>query len=333
MKAAIWKDIGRLEVDEVPEPEPKPDQIKVKIAYCGICGGDPEIVAGRLPAAGKPPQIIGHEGCGTIVQVGTLVRRYKEGERVALYFRAPCGACYYCFMGMANFCQKPFYSAKCFAEYAIFKEGSVFPLADDVSLEEGALAEPTSVALHAIDAAEIHPGSAVAIFGAGPIGLLILQLAIRSGAARTLVSEPMMNKRELARQLGADVVVDPFTEDLEKISKDLTDGRGFHTILEASGSLVAAKQALSLVDNRGTVVWVGVYPFEKEIGVSPYHLYEKELTLRSIVRSGYAFPRAVAMLPKLKLRPLITGVFNLRDINKAFALHKEGKAVKILVQP
>jgi len=329
----MWKDIGRLELTEIPEPDPKPDQIKVKIAYCGICGGDPEIIAGHLPVAGKPPQVIGHEASGTIVQVGNAVRRFQEGDRVALYFRTPCGVCHYCASGLANYCQKPFFSAKNFAEYAIFKEGAVFPIPDDIPLDEAALTEPVSVALHAVDAANIHPGSTVAIIGAGPIGLLILQLAIKAGAARVLVSEPMLNKRQLAKQLGADVVVDPLTEDLEEISMKFTRGKGFEAILEVSGNLAVAKQVLSLTDFGATVVWVGVYPYDKELSLSPYYMYEKELTIRSTLRSGYTFPRAVAMLPKLKLREMITAVYKLDEIQQAFALHKEGKAVKILIQP
>ncbi len=333
MKAAVWKDIGVFEVEEVPEPQPRPDQVKVQIAYCGICGSDPHIVEGRLPVAGKPPRIIGHEASGTIVDVGRDIRRYQVGQRVAVNYMAYCGACYYCRNGMEHFCQKPFFSAKSFSEYAIFKEESVFLLPDNVSLEEGALTEPISVALHAIDVANINPGSSVAIFGAGPIGLLLLQLAIRSGATRTLVSEPVAGKRELAKRLGADVVVDPFNENLEEISKQLTESRGFDTILEASGSLTAARQAIFLVDNCGTVLWFAVYPLDGEIGVPPYYLYDKELTIRSIVRSPYTFPRAVALLPKLELKSLISDIIPLEDINKAFALHKEGKAVKILIKP
>ncbi len=333
MKVAVWKDIGILEVEEVAELQPRPDQVKVKIAYCGICGSDPHIVEGRLPVAGKPPRIIGHEASGTIVEVGSDARRYQGGQRVAVNYMAYCGACYYCRNGMEHFCQRPFFSAKCFAEYAVFKEESVFLLPDNISLEEGALTEPISVTLHAIDVANIHPGSSVAIFGAGPIGLLLLQLAIRSGATRTLVSEPVAEKRELAKRLGADVVVDPFNEDLEQISKQLTESRGFDTILEASGSLTAAREAIFLVDNCGTVLWFAVYPLDGEIGVPPYYLYEKELTIRSIVRSPYTFPRAVALLTKLELKSLISDIIPLADISKAFDLHKEGKAVKILIRP
>ena len=333
MKAAIWKDISVFELEEVPELQPRPDQVKVKIAYCGICGSDPHIVEGRLPIAGKPPRIIGHEASGTIVEVGSDVRRYQVGQRVAVNYIAYCGACYYCRNGMEHFCENPLFSAKSFAEYAVFKEDSVFLLPDNVSLEEAAFTEPLSVALHAIDVANIHTGSSVAIFGAGPIGLLLLQLAIRSGATTTLVSEPVAGKRELAKRLGADVVVDPFNENLEEISKQLTESRGFDTILEASGSMAAARQAIFLVDNCGTVLWFGVYPVDGEIGVPPYYLYAKELTIRSIVRSPYTFPRAIALLSKLELKPLISDIIPLKDIGKAFDLHKEGKAVKILIKP
>lgn len=333
MKAAVWKDVGILQVEDVPEPKLRPDTVRIKVAYCGICGSDPHIVEGRLPIAGKPPSIIGHEVSGTIVEVGPEVRRYQVGQRVAANYVGYCGACYHCKNGMEHFCERPFYSARSFAEYAIFKEKSVYVLPDDISLEEGAFTEPVSVTLHGIDLANIRPGSSVAIMGAGPIGLLLLQLAIRSGATRILVSEPIAEKRQLAKQLGADAVIDPLNENLEEATKKLTESRGFDTILEASGNLQAAKQAIFLAANCGTVVWFAVYPPDKEVGVPPYYLYSKELTIRSILMSPYTFARAVALLPKLQLKPLITEIVSLQDINRGFDLLKKGKAVKVLVKP
>jgi 2-desacetyl-2-hydroxyethyl bacteriochlorophyllide A dehydrogenase len=337
MKAAVMRGAGNLNVEEVPEPEPAPDQVKVKITYCGLCGTDPEILEGTfglIPLGeNDEPRIFGHEASGTIAALGSDVQGYKVGQRVACNFRSPCGACYYCRNKMEHFCQRASSASGAFAEYAVYHENDVYALPDDISLEVGALLEPVSVAVHATDLANIHPGSSVAISGAGPIGLLLLELAIKSGAARTLVSEPVAEKRQLARSLGADVVVDPFNENLEEISKQLTDSRGFDTVLEASGSLVAAKQAISLADNCGTVVWCAVYPAGAEVGVSPFYLYAKELTIRSVFISPYSFPRALHLLPKLELKPLISDIIPLKDIRRAFDLHKEGKAIKILIKP
>jgi (R,R)-butanediol dehydrogenase/meso-butanediol dehydrogenase/diacetyl reductase/L-iditol 2-dehydrogenase len=332
MKAAIWKEVGFQEVEDVPEPQPGPDEIKLKVAYCGICGTDPEIIAGHFPPV-KPPSIIGHENSGTIVEMGSNVQDYQVGQRVAVNFRSYCGGCYYCRNRMEHFCENVGHSTGGYAEYAVFHKNSVYLLPDDVSMEVGALTEPVSVAVHAIDLANIHTGSSVAIFGAGAIGLLLLQLAIRSGAAKVLVSEPIARKRQLALDMGADVVVDPLNDDVEEAGRKLTDAIGFDTVIEASGKVGPAKQAIFMAAKCGTVLWAAVYPEHSEIGVSPYHMYANELTIRSILVSPYTFPRSIALLLKLDLEPLITDIIPLEDINSAFDLHKKGESVKILIRP
>jgi 2-desacetyl-2-hydroxyethyl bacteriochlorophyllide A dehydrogenase len=340
MKAAVMKDINVLKVEDVPEPQVGPDQIKVKIAYCGICGTDPEILegrfgAGRPPGAGpQGPRINGHEASGTIVEVGSNCRQgYKVGQRVAMNFRNPCGACYYCRNKKEHFCQKATPASGAFAEYAVYKEVAIYPLPDNISMEYGALLEPVSMAVHITDLGDIHSGSSVAICGAGPIGLLSLELAVKCGATKILVSEPVAEKRQLALKLGADVAVDPLKENLEKIGKDLTEGRGFDTVIEASGNLGAARQAVSLADRGGIVVWAAVYAQGAEVPVIPFYMYANELTIRSVFLSPYCFPRALNLLSRLDLKPIITDIIPLQDISHAFEVHKKGKSVKILIKP
>jgi 2-desacetyl-2-hydroxyethyl bacteriochlorophyllide A dehydrogenase len=328
--------IGNINMEEVPEPDMGPDQVKVKIAYCGLCGTDPENLEGRFglvpPEAYKQPRILGHEASGTVAAVGASVKDLKVGQRVACNFRSACGACYYCRNGMEHFCRRGEGATGSFAQYAVYPESAVYPLSDDISLEVGSFLEPVSVAVHAIDRANVRTGSSVAICGGGPIGLLCLEMALKAGAARTLVSEPIAGKRELARKLGADVTVNPFKEDLEAAGKKLTDGRGFDTVIDASGSVAAAKQAVGLADNGGTILWAAVYGKDVEIAVSPFLMYAKELTITSTFVSPYSFPRALAMLPKLEIQPLITDIVPLADIRKAFELHKGGKSIKILIK-
>jgi 2-desacetyl-2-hydroxyethyl bacteriochlorophyllide A dehydrogenase len=337
MKAAVMRGIGNIKMEDYPDPEMGPNLIKVKIAYCGLCGTDPENLEGRFglvpPEAYKQPRVLGHEASGTIAEVGKNIKGFKVGQRVAMNFRSSCGACYYCRNKMEHFCRRGTGASGSFAEYAVYPESAVYVLPDDVSLEIGALLEPVSIAVHTIDIANIRPGGTVAISGGGPIGLLCLEVALKAGAARALVSEPIAEKRALAKKLGADVVVDPFNENLEEIGKKLTEGRGFDTVIEASGNVKAAKQAITLADNCGTIVWAAVYPKDEEIGVPAFYMYAKELTIRSVFVSPYCFPRAFNLLPKLELKPLITDIVPLKDIKKAFELHKKGKSIKILVQP
>lgn len=337
MKAAVIRGIGNINVEEYPEPGCGPDEVKIKVAYCGICGTDPENLEGRFglipPEMLEKPRVLGHEASGTIVEVGSNIKQYKVGQRVACDFRSTCGICYYCRNKMQNFCRNSLHASPSFAEYATYPESAIYALPDDISLEIGAMLEPVSVAVHATDLANIYPGSSIAISGAGPIGLLCMEIAIRSGATRVLVSEPIAEKRALARKLGADVVVDPFNEDLQKIGKELTDGRGFDSVIEASGSVQAARDTIYLADNCGTILWAAVYPKDCEIAVPAFLMYAKELTIRSTFVSPYCFPRALNLLSKLELKPLITHIMPLDDIREAFEIHKQGKSVKILIKP
>ena len=337
MKAAVVRGVGNINIEEAPEPLVGPNEVKVKIAYCGLCGTDPENLEGRFGLVPKEayeqPRILGHEASGVIAEIGSAVKGYEVGQRVAMNFRGSCGACYYCRNGMEHFCLVGEGASGSFAEYAVYPQSAIYVLPDDVSLEIGSLLEPVSVAVHAIDQANVHTGNSVAICGGGPIGLLCLEMALKAGASRALVSEPIAAKRGLALKLGADAVVNPFTEDLIEAGMKLTDGRGFDAVIDASGSVAAAKQAISLADNGATILWAAVYGKDVEISVSPFLLYAKELTITSTFVSPYSFPRALSLLSKLELEPLITDIVPLAEIRRAFELHKSGKAIKILVQP
>ena len=181
------------------------------------------------------------------------------------------------------------------AEYAVFNENLVFPLPDDLPLDEvGAFLEPVSIAVHTLDIAQVKVGDSVIITGGGPIGLLILQLAIKSGASKVLVSEPIAEKRQMAKQFGADMVVDPLKEDLLEISNKFTDGRGFSVCFEVSGIPAIARQLILLAERGGTIVWAATYQWDLEVGVPLEYMYSKELSIHSVKSSPYSFPRAVA---------------------------------------
>jgi (R,R)-butanediol dehydrogenase/meso-butanediol dehydrogenase/diacetyl reductase/L-iditol 2-dehydrogenase len=340
MKAAV-RQAGEIVVMDIPVPEPGPDQVQVKIAYCGICGSelhmlDPEFQKRRpafpAPPPGAPPRAMGHEASGVISKVGSNIKEYKVGQRVAMNFRGYCGACYYCRNKMEHFCQNVTPATGGDAEYAVYPKSAIYTLPDNVSLEIGALLEPVSVAVHTIDIANIKPGGTVAILGSGPIGLLIQEVAQIAGAAKILVSEPVESRRKVAKDLGATVVVDPIKEDLDAAAKKLTDGRGFDTVIDASGKLAVAKQALSLADACATVVWAAMYPEDAEVGVPPSFMYHKELTIKGVFVSPYAFPRSLNLLTVLNLQPLIS-IMPIEKIDEAFHQLIAGKGIQVLIKP
>jgi len=349
MKALVFKELGVIELQDIPEPEPADDEIKVKIAYAGICGSDPIILIGGLEEfphqdngigwIQKPnppfpgPKIMGHEASGTIVKIGKNVRsKFKVGQHVAMNLRNPCGVCYYCINKMGHFCEHFTNHPGAMTEYGVYKKEALFPLPDDLPMDIGALLEPASIAVHAVDQAKMKTGDTVLITGGGSIGLLIMLIAMKSGASKILVSEPMAEKRKIAKQLGADVVVDPLKEDLLEISKKFTDSHGFDVSFETTGILAVARQLILLAECSGTVVWVATYQGNKDVGVPITYVHTKEITIKNVVPSPYSDYGALKMLPKIDVKPLIT-IFPLKDALAAFAAHKAGKDVKIMLQP
>ena len=319
--------------------------MKVELAYAGICGSDVEVLHNRMGyaraglnfdgsgPAPTGPRLEGHEGTGTIVEVGPgLKGDWRVGQRVGLSFRAACGVCYYCRTKREAFCQYDTLAINCFAEYGLFPEGALYRLPEDMSFELAALLEPTSIALRAVDQASVKNGQTLAIMGGGTIGLLSLAVALNAGACKVLVSEPVAGKREMALRMGADMAVDPLTEDLAAAAAKLTDGRGFDAVIEASSNLRAAEEALNLVDKGGTVVWAAVYPYDAQIPVKPFQLYLKELTIRAVWLSPYAFHRTLNLLPRLRIEHLVTNVYPLDEIAEAFRNHERGQSIKTLIK-
>ncbi len=336
MKAAVQKAINVVEIEEVPEPIPRSDQVKVKIAYAGLCGTDIEILHGEFGLVKTPtfPKIEGHEASGTIIEVGSETKLgYKVGQRVALAPVAPCGACYFCRNGQEAFCTLGTQYSGAFAEYGVYGEGQVFPLADEVSFEVGSMLEPLSVAMRAVELGRVAPGKSVAILGAGPIGALTLLVAARAGAAKILVSEPVPYKRAFATRLGATGTVDPINEDLLAVVAEVTDGLGFDAVFDCTGKLAGAEQAVKLAGPSGHVVWSAVYPVGATVPVEPWAMYEKDLSIHGVFQSPYYLPKANKLLPVLDLEPLISHIYPLDEINQAFQDQMAGKVMKALIKP
>jgi len=335
MKAAVWKKKNVLEVDDVPEPEVGPEDVKIKVEYTSICGSDPHIVSGKLPVS-YPPRVMGHEVSGTVVELGDQAntKGLKVGDRVTGNPVRYCGVCDYCRNGQEHYCLKlaVFFPPGTMAEHVVWHEQQVFKLPDSVSFEEGCLAEPVSVCLHGIDLSNIREGSTVAILGLGGIGQILLQLALLGGASRVVVADPVESKRSLAMEMGADMTLDPLAEDLWAVGMKVTGNRGFDTVIEASGALESAKAAMDLVGKCGTMVYFAVYPMNFELPIKPFDLYSREITARGVFMSPYAFPRTMALLPKLKLNPLISKIFPLSDVVEAFEEQKKQQSIKILIK-
>ena len=324
---------GLIEVWDVPEDPVGPEDVKIKVAYCAICGSDPHLVEGIF--GWEPPFGMGHEVSGVIVELGEKAKKkgLKIGDRVAGNFLHFCGTCYYCQNGQQQFCEHadesnhPGYS-----EYLVWHESQVYPLPDSVSLKEGCLLEPVSIAVRAMDKADLRFGQRVLVSGGGPIGLLVTQCLKKAGATSLTMSEPIGSRRALAARFGADHLIDPTKENLREAASRITDGRGFDVVIDCSGSVRAVGDLPYVTARGGKLIYAAMYPNDYEMPLNLYRFcYYNELTITGMYVAPYAFPRAAQMLPELDLAPFTETVFELDDAVAAFDAQVSGKYTKILV--
>lgn len=338
MRAAIWHGEPQLKVQLWEKPEVGPGQVLVRVAYAGICSSDIHILNNGLPReAVHPPRVIGHECSGVVEAVGSLVRSVKVGDRVTGNPVGPCGVCYYCRNKMEHFCENPFSIIRgpgegVYAEYLVFQEKQVYKLPGHVSLKHGALVEPLSVAIHAVEQAEIALGSTCVIIGAGVIGLLISAIARKRGCAKIIMSDPNEARRRLALEMGADYVVDPAKQNLQECVLAWTENLGADVCVEVVGSPLLIEQSPSLVRHGGTVLLVGWPPREAEVKIHPFLIYRYEVQIKGAQLSPYCFHKAVNMLDQIDAERFISHVYSLEQINEAFELQRSGRGLRILIE-
>jgi len=341
-----------IRVTEAEEPDVEPGTIRVDIAYTGVCGSDVhEYKIGPVPIRAEAddheipesewdewlPKPMGHEFSGTVSEVGDGVEDVAVGDEVALNILLACGECQYCRVGKPQLCTAfdgQVVNSQGFADSIVLPASAAAPVPDGVSLRHAALTEPLSVSVHAVRRSGVRVGDSVAVFGAGPIGLGIVDAAESAGAGQIIVSEPREARRQTARELGADQTIDPRETDPIEFVKAETDG-GADVGFEVAGVDVALTQALRSTKYDGTTVVVSV--FEDEATFHPNDVMQAE---RNVVGSfGYQneFPITLRMMADGRLDPetFITGEVDLADTDEAFRQLTEPDSdhVKILVKP
>ena len=325
---------GRIDVVDFPDQPLGPEDVRIRVAYAAICGSDPHLAEGFFGT--DVPIGLGHEISGVIEALGEKAHRngLQVGDRVAGNFLRFCGTCRPCQEGRQQFCEHiQDYNRPGMAETITWHESQVYRLPDDVSLLKGCLLEPTSVAVRIADKTRIAVGDRVTICGGGPIGQLALQVLKRYGATSLTLIEPIPERREMALRHGAEFAVDPVAENQYERADEITSGRGYDIVIDASGSPRAVKGLLDIAAKGATVVYGAMYPaeFEMPLNLSDY-LYLKELTLTGVFVSPYAFPRALQILPHLDLDEMTQAVFPLEQATEAFAVHVSGEYPKVIIR-
>lgn len=336
MRAAVFQGAGSIRILDVPMPAVGPEDVLVQVESCGICGTDVHIFHGRQGAAQTtPPTILGHEFSGVVAAAGQNVHTLQIGDRVCVDPNQLCGACGPCKSGRGHFCT----AMTCygttsnggFAQYCAVAAKQVYRLAPEVSFDIGCMAEPVSCCLHGIDLCGIRPGDTVLVIGGGPIGQIMLQLARLSGAAVTVLSEPVEAKRRQALSLGTDFVLDPAASSLpEQLA---SCGLVPAAVIECVGLPSTMRQAIQAAAPTSTVMLFGLGSPGDEIPLRPFEVFQKELTIRSSFINPYTMERAVNLINsgRLRLAELVAASISLDSLEHA--LSSPSSNGKVIVHP
>ncbi len=332
MRSAVWHGGEDVRIEERPNPALGPDDVLVRVMASAVCGTDVHAIEGLFPLF-VPPRVLGHEFSGIVEEVGAAVTKVKPGDRVAAEPGVVCNSCWYCRNGQEHLCLNRQLSPGAFSTHVALPSRLLWRLPDSLPFEVAAMAEPVACAVHAVDLAQMRTGCTVAIVGAGGIGLSLLLLSRHSGAAVVVVSEPDPKRRHLARELGADVVVDPRQEDPAEAVRTATDGLGADVVFEAVGLPATCEQSVRLAAKGAHIVLVGVNPPGAEIRLQPYDLYARELTITASYMRPYSFGRALRWLGKLNLRPIVGPDYPLDSTLAAIHALRDKVGIKPLVRP
>ncbi len=343
MRAAILNKPLDIEVKEIAIPVPKEDEVLIKVHCIGICGSDVHYYEhGRIGRyVVDKPIILGHELAGTVVEAGSKVTNVKPGDRVAVEPGVTCGRCDYCKAGRYNLCPDVVFMATppvdgAWAEYAVIRSDFAFKIPETMSFEQGALIEPFSVGIHAMNRGEVKPSDQMLVTGLGPIGLLAIQAAKMYGVTEIYASDVVEYRRQLALDMGATVVFDPSKQDISAELAGKTDGHGADVLIETSGNARAVSAAITSVRRGGRVVLVGM-PAQDEIPVNINHLIDAELNVYGLFRYVNTYQAAVQALstPGLDVEKIITHSFSLEQIKEAVEMARTQKdtSIKIMIYP
>lgn len=334
MKAAFYEAPYTVGVREAPRPEPGAHEVVVRVAACGICGTDQHIYQGDFfPTY---PLIGGHELAGEVVRIGSEVDTVREGERVAVDPSIFCGYCYFCQRAQGNHCLN--WQAigvtrnGGFAEYVVAPKANIYPIGE-MPFEQAAFIEPISCVVYGLRRIKIPLGANVLIFGAGSIGLLMMQLVRHGGASQVVSVDLKGDKLALARRLGAHQTVQA-GERLHDELRELSP-LGFDVVIDCTGVPSAVEQMFMHVRSEGKVLMFGVNPTDATIQLSPYDVYHKDLEIYGSFALRYTFHQAIALMRSgaVEVEPLLSDRLPIDRFADALALAGSGEALKVQIQP
>ncbi|MFF3838740.1 zinc-dependent alcohol dehydrogenase family protein [Streptomyces sp. NPDC001930] len=329
MRAAIVEAPGKVSVTSLPDPTPGPRDVVVEVAACGLCGTDLHILQGEF--APTLPLVPGHEFAGEVVGVGAEVTELSIGDQVAVDPSLPCHECRFCRAGRGNLCDRWAAIGVTVpggaAQYALAPVANCVRLPDHVDARDAALIEPLSCAVRGYDVLSGTLGAQVLIYGSGTMGLMMLELAKRTGAAAVDVVDINPERLATARLLGVSGAASAAAE-LERPG-------GWDVVVDATGNAAAIQDGLGRVAKGGTFLQFGVADYATRAVIEPYRIYNQEITITGSMAVLHSFERAAALFATGVLDPgvFISDRLPLEQYPEAIDRFKAGQGRKIVVQP
>lgn len=335
MLSAMLYGVEDIRIVETPIPEIGPGEVLVKNKISTTCGTDVKNYKRGYPLL-KPPHPYGHEYSGVIAAVGKDVKKFKEGDRVAVHNTAPCNECYYCKKGLYSMCENMTFNRGSYAEYVKVPEPIVhqnmFAIDNSVSHRTASLMEPFSCAVYGIENCPVHLGDTVVVNGAGPIGLMFARLAVLKGA-RVIVTDMMQNRLDLAQKLGVWKTCNlTGVEDTVALVRSFTDmERGADIVIEATGLIGVWKTSVQMARKGGFVLLFGGTKSGSELTVDATLLHYAQLTIKGVFHTTPRYVMTALELLKMGVissDDFIQNEYPLVELEKAILEHASGKVIK-----
>ena len=338
MKAAVYYNQQDIRLEEMSVPEIGEDEVLLEMKACGICGSD--LMDWYLKR--RAPLVLGHEPAGIIVKAGSKVRGFSVGDRVFVHHHVACLTCQYCIHGDYTLC-KQFHGTQIdpggLAEYFRVPTKNLqidtLKIPETLSFEEATLIEPVGCCIRALRKTSIQAGDTVAIIGTGTTGIIHAALSKSFGAAKTIVSDLIEYRLEIAKKFGGDITVNPESEDLEVVVKAETDGNGVDLVIVTAPSIEAYKAGLNICRKGGKLCIFAPTRPGKYLQISPKKFFFSEIQIIPSYSTSHIETRTALEFIKsgrLKVRELITHRFEFADVAKAFRTALENKeSLKVII--
>ncbi len=349
MKSARWYKAKDIRVETMEAPQIQPGKVKIKVEWCGICGSDlHEYAAGPIfipveaphpVSKDRAPIVMGHEFAGRVTEVGEGVTRVKVGDPVAVEPILSCGKCTACKKGKYNLCDSLGFHGLSgggggFSEYTMVDEHMVHKMPEGLSFEQGALVEPAAVALHSVRLSKLKAGDKAAVFGTGPIGLLVIEALKAAGASEIYAVELSAERIAKAKELGVTAVINPAEDNVVEKLQQLTNG-GVDVAFEVTGVPAVLQQSIDSTAFEGETIIVSIW--ETAASILPNNIVLKERSVKGIIAYRDIYPAVMELMQQgyFAADKLVTKRITLDEIvTEGFdALLKEKSQVKILVKP